>query len=157
MRPEEASAALADIRRRGEQSRAEYLRYGRSLPVLLLAALLVFLGFASFDLPDPWGGAMLIPALGLLAALAFLLRRAPVRKEMTTREALYATAFGLGLVAVFQGLSQVAQAGGAPAPHSVSAALVCVACVFLARRAGARCGRTTRAARRRGKGLMDAD
>ena len=135
MRPEDAQAALDDVRRRGDQSRAEYLQYGFSRPYLLVSALLLFISFASFDLPNPWGGAVLFPAVALLAGmLVVYLRRASVRRPLTSRDALLATAVGLALVGLFRGLSAVAGAGDVPVPHTVVAAALCVLSLLVADR-----------------------
>ncbi|MFG2226064.1 hypothetical protein [Streptomyces sp. NPDC048644] len=131
----DAQAALDDARRRRGQSRAEYLRYGLSLPYLLAGALIVFAAFASFDLPNPWGGAVLFPSLVLLAGtVAVYLRRAAVRMPLTGKDAFLAVAVGLALVALFRLLSGLADAGGVPAPHAVAAAVLCVAGVLVAGR-----------------------
>jgi hypothetical protein len=135
MRPEEAQAALDDVRRRGDQSRAEYLRYGFSRPYLLVSALLLFISFASFDLPNPWGGAVLFPAVVLLVGmLTVCLRRATVRRPLTSGEALLAAAAGIALVGLFRGLSAAAQAGGVPLPHTVVAAVLSVVSLVVADR-----------------------
>jgi hypothetical protein len=128
MNPDDAQSALDELRRRRDQSRAAYLRFGRSRTPMLLSAAIVLLSFASFDLPNPWGGAMIFPAMALIAALLVTyLRRSPVRRPVTTREAAFATAAGLALVAAFRGLAEGARAGGLPAPHTAAAALLCVA------------------------------
>ncbi|MFR9723097.1 hypothetical protein ACL02R_06950 [Streptomyces sp. MS19] len=125
MEPKDARTALDDIRHRREQSRAAYLRYATSPVSVLIPALILFGAFASYDLPNPWGGAVLFPALALLGALALHLRRAPVRRALTTRQAWLAAAAGTGLVAVFTALSSAARSGGVPAPHTVVSAVLC--------------------------------
>ncbi|MFC9740816.1 hypothetical protein ACFVKC_23165 [Streptomyces noursei] len=123
-----AQVALDDVRRRRGQSHAEYVRYGLSRPYLAAAALLVFAAFASFDLPNPWGGAVLLPGLVLFAGTsAAYARRASVRMPLTSKQALLALAFGLALVAAFRLLSGAAEAGGVPAPHAVVSAVLCLA------------------------------
>ncbi|MGW2027560.1 hypothetical protein [Streptomyces decoyicus] len=130
--------ALDDVRRRGEQAHAEHVRHGLSWPYLLAGALLVFAAFASFELPNPWGGAVLFPSLLLVAGtLAVYLRKARVRMRLTSKDALYGVAAGLGLVALFRLLSGLAEAVGVPAPHVVAAAALCVAGVLIASRWGA--------------------
>ncbi|WP_129842485.1 hypothetical protein [Streptomyces sp. RFCAC02] len=140
MNPVDAQNALADIRRRGEQSRDAYLRFGHSRTAVLLLTLSVFLAFASFDLPNPWGGAMILPEAVLLAVmLVAYLHRSPVRRSITTREAALGAAVGTALVAVFKGLAAAVRAGGVPAPHTAAAALLCAAgavCLTLAGRRG---------------------
>ncbi|GAA2665324.1 hypothetical protein [Streptomyces lunalinharesii] len=130
-----AQAALDDVRRRRGQSRAEYVRYGLSRPYLAATAVLVFAAFASFDLPNPWGGAVLLPSLVLFAGtLAVYLRRASVRMPLTSRQALLAVALGLALAAAIRLLSGAAEAGGVPAPHAVVSAVLCLAGTVVADR-----------------------
>ncbi|MFG2593997.1 hypothetical protein [Streptomyces sp. NPDC048438] len=130
--------ALEDVRRRGEQVHAEHVRYGLSWPYLLAEALLVFAAFASYDLPNPWGGVVLFPSLLLAAGtIAVYLRKARVRMPLTHRDALYGVAAGLGLVGLFRLLSDVAGAVGVLVPHVVAAAALCVAGVLSAHKWGA--------------------
>ncbi|MCZ1012540.1 hypothetical protein O1L68_43415 [Streptomyces lydicus] len=129
--------ALDDVRRRRQQAHAEHVRYGLSWPYLLAGALLVFAAFASFDLPNPWGGAVLFPSLLLAAGtLAVYLRKARVRMPLTSKDALHGVAVGLGLVALFRLLSGLAGAVDIPVPHVVAAAALCVAGVLIANRWG---------------------
>ncbi|GAA5611637.1 hypothetical protein CP981_16255 [Streptomyces platensis] len=135
MTSHDAQAALDDVRRRRGQSRAEYVRYGLSRPYLLAGAVIVFVAFASFDLPNPWGGAVLFPSLVMLAGtIAVYVRQASVRMPLTGKEAYLAVAVGLALVALFRLLSGVADAGGVPAPHAVVAAVLCTVGVLAAGR-----------------------
>ncbi|MET7370219.1 hypothetical protein ABZS61_30965 [Streptomyces sp. NPDC005566] len=134
----DAQDALDDVRRRREQAHAEHVRYGLSWPYLLAGALLVLAAFASYDLPNPWGGAVLFPSLLLAAGtIAAYLRKAPVRMPLTHRGALYGVAAGLGLVGLFRLFSDVAGAVGVPVPHVVAAAAVCGAGVLIAHKWGA--------------------
>ncbi|GAA4879014.1 hypothetical protein [Kitasatospora terrestris] len=128
MKPDEARAALDDLQYRHRQTRAASARYGFSGANVLVAAVALFISFASFDLPNPWGGAVLFPAVGLLAVqLTVCLRRAPVRLPLGGRQAVLAAAAGVALVAVFRLLAGAAGAAGVPAPHAVAAAAVCLA------------------------------
>lgn len=130
--------ALDDVRRRGEQAHAEHVRYGMSWPSLLAEALLVFAAFASYDLPNPWGGAVFFPSLLWAAGMiAVYLRKAPVRMPLTRKDALHGVAAGLGLVGLFRVLSDVASAVGVRAPHMVAAVPLCVAGVLIAHKWGA--------------------
>ncbi|MYS33694.1 hypothetical protein K388_07013 [Streptomyces sp. KhCrAH-43] len=122
----EVQGALDEVRRRSQQAHAEHVRHGLSWPFLLAAALLVFAAFASYDLPNPWGGAVLFPALLLAAGtIAVYLRTARVRVPLTHKGALYGAAAGLGLVGLFRLLSAVTGAAGVLAPHAATAAALC--------------------------------
>ena len=124
MNPDEAQAALDDIHKRHEQSRAEEARHAWSPVYLLVAVSVLFLSFASFDLPNPWGGAMLFPVVALLVLLVMVyLRRAPVLRKPRSAEAPIWAAFGILLVAVFQGVAAAVQAAGLPIPHVIAAAV----------------------------------
>ncbi|RPF34490.1 hypothetical protein [Streptomyces sp. TLI_185] len=125
MKPEDAQAALDDVQFRTEQSRGEYLRYGYSSGQLLVSALVLFISFASFDLPNPWGGAVLFPAVALLVTqLVVYLRRAPVRMPLGSRAALLSAAAGAALVGLFTVLSDAAEAAGVPVPHTIAGAVL---------------------------------
>lgn len=133
--PADARTALDDIRTRREQSGAAELRFALSRPSLLTAALLLFVSFASFDLPNPWGGAVLLPGLLLVALL--VLRHtygAPVRNRPGTRGVLLGVVGGLAGYAVFRGLAAALSAGGVPTPHLLSAAVVVGGCLLAAPR-----------------------
>ncbi|MCF3964313.1 hypothetical protein [Streptomyces fuscigenes] len=130
--PGDARAALDDIRRRQEQSGMAELRHGLSPFYLTWAALLLFASFASFDLPNPWGGAVLFPGIVLVAVMVFAyLRRAPVRNKPSSGATLIAVACGLALVGVFRVLAGAFEAGGAPAPHVIASAIVVGVCLLL--------------------------
>ncbi|MGW2210461.1 hypothetical protein [Streptomyces sp. NPDC001781] len=136
--PSAAGAALEDIRRRQEQSGVAELRFGLSRPSLLLAALLLFASFASFDLPNPWGGAVLVPGLLLVAAIAIRhTYAAPVRNRPGTRAALVGAVCGIAAYLVFRGLAAALSAGGVPVPHVIAAAVVVGAALLAAPRARA--------------------
>jgi hypothetical protein len=146
MTPDEARAALDDIRKRHEQSRAEELRHGSSPLYLGILALVVLLSYASFDLPNPWGGAVIFPVIALLAVLVFVyLRRAPVLRKPSSGEVLVGVGAGILLAAVLRGLADAVHAAGAPTPHLLAAVVGAVACVLLARPA---CGAAEALARR---------
>ncbi|MFJ9421770.1 hypothetical protein [Streptomyces sp. NPDC101249] len=135
--PADARAALDDIRRRQEQSGTAELNFGLSRASLATAALLLFVSFASFDLPNPWGGAVLLPGLLLVAVL--VLRHthgAPVRNRPGTRAVLIGLVCGLAGYAVFRVLAAALSAGGVPVPHTIAAAVVVGACLLAAPRAG---------------------
>ncbi|MFJ8547037.1 hypothetical protein ACIRFH_34720 [Streptomyces sp. NPDC093586] len=135
MEPEEARAALDQVRLRQDQSHAEYLGYGFSRGRLLLSALIVFVSFASFDLPNPWGGAVLFPVAAVLAwQLALYVRRARVRMALTGRAAMLSVCAGAALVGLFKVLSDAADAGGVPVPHTVAGAVVCALGLLVVRR-----------------------
>jgi hypothetical protein len=133
MTPDDAQAALDDIRKRHEQSRAEELRHNSSPLYLGVLAAVVLLSYASFDLPNPWGGAMLFPVVALLALLAFVyVRRAPVLRKLSSGELLVGVAAGIALAAVLKGLAAAAQAVGLPTPHLIAAAVGSVVCLLVA-------------------------
>ncbi|MFJ9033379.1 hypothetical protein ACIRQP_33675 [Streptomyces sp. NPDC102274] len=132
----DAQAALEDIRRRQEQSGVAELRFGLSRSSLLTAALLLFISFASFDLPNPWGGAVLVPGL-LLVALMVVRRThgAPVRNRLGAGAALVGLACGIAAFGLFRGLAAALSSGGVPTPHLIAAAVVVGACLLVAPRA----------------------
>ncbi|MEV4620627.1 hypothetical protein AB0J74_18200 [Asanoa sp. NPDC049573] len=135
MTPDDARAALDDIRMRHEQSRAEEARHNSGPFYLGIVALIVLLSFASFDMPNPWSGAMLFPVAALAAVLVLVHgRRAPVRRTPDSRELLLGVAGGIALAAGLQGLASAGQAAGVPTPHLVSAAIGAVLCVLVASR-----------------------
>lgn len=135
MQPDEAQAALDNVRFRQGQSHAEYLRYGFSHGRLLLSALIVFVSFASYDLPNPWGGAVLFPVTAVLAwELVHYLRRARVRMPLGGRAVLLSACAGAALVGLFTVLSDALQAGGVPVPHAVASAVVCALGLLVVRR-----------------------
>ncbi|MET8907536.1 hypothetical protein [Micromonospora sp. NPDC004551] len=133
MTPDDAQAALDDIRKRHEQSRAAEVRHSSSPFHLAVLASVVLLSYASFDLPNPWNGAMLFPVVALLALLAFVhVRRAPVLRQPSSGELLGGVAAGIALTAVLQGLASAARAVGMPTPHLVAAGIGAAACLVLA-------------------------
>ncbi|MEU1705322.1 hypothetical protein ABZ478_07945 [Streptomyces sp. NPDC005706] len=134
--PADARAALEDIRRRQEQSGVAELRFELSRSSVLTAALLLFVSFASFDLPNPWGGAVLLPGLLLVAWIVVRhTHGAPVRNRLGTGGALVGVACGIAAFAVFQGLAAALSSGGVPTPHLIAAAAVVGACLLAAPRA----------------------
>ncbi|MEU0744272.1 hypothetical protein [Streptomyces sp. NPDC006134] len=134
--PADARAALEDIRRRQEQSGMAELQFGMSRSSLLVAALLLFVSFASFDLPHPWGGAVLVPGLLLVALMAVRhTYGAPVRGRMGAGAVLVGLACGVAAFGVFRGLAAALSSGGVPAPHLVAAVVVVGACLLAAPRA----------------------
>ncbi|MFE7229706.1 hypothetical protein ACWCRF_07635 [Streptomyces sp. NPDC002405] len=134
--PAAAQAALDDIRRRREQSGMAELRHGLSRFYLLAAALLLFAAFASFDLPNPWGGAVLLPGLVLVALMASRWAyRAPVRGKPGAGAWLVAIVGGIAVFAVFSGLAAAIEAAGAPVPHLIAAVVVVGAGLLVAPRA----------------------
>jgi hypothetical protein len=133
MTPDDAQAALDDIRKRHEQSRAEEVRHNSSPFYLGILAAVVILSYASFDLPNPWGGAMLFPVVVLLALLAAVYaRRAPVLRKPSSGELLVGVASGIVLAAVLRGLAAAARAVGMPTPHLVAAVVGAVVCLLVA-------------------------
>ncbi|MEU1347380.1 hypothetical protein ACFYPA_23515 [Streptomyces sp. NPDC005775] len=149
--PVDAEAALEDIRRRQEQSGVAELRFGLSRSSLLTAALLLFISFASFDLPNPWGGAVLVPGLLLVALIVVRhTHRAPVRNRPGVGAALVGSACGIAAYGVFRGLAAALSSGGVPTPHLIAAAVVVGACLLVAPRVrGAAEARLRRRAERR--------
>ncbi|MEV5734977.1 hypothetical protein [Streptomyces sp. NPDC052292] len=134
--PADAQAALDDIRRRQEESGAAELRFGLSRASVLTAALLLFVSFASFDLPNPWGGAVLLPGLLLVALIVVRhTHGAPVRNRPGATGALLGVVCGIAGFGVFLGLAAALSSGGVPAPHLVAAAVVVGACLLAAPRA----------------------
>ncbi|MDG4826915.1 hypothetical protein O7635_34140 [Asanoa sp. WMMD1127] len=136
MHPDDAQAALDDIKKRQEQSRAGELRHSSSLFNAVVLALVVLLSYASFDVPAPWNGAVILPVVALLALLAFVyLRRAPVLRKPKANEILIGAAAGIALAAVLRGLASAAGAVGLPTPHLLAAVAGAVGCLVVVLRA----------------------
>ncbi|MFJ8850013.1 hypothetical protein [Streptomyces sp. NPDC102437] len=139
MTSNDAQARLTEIRRLQERTSDEYVRHGFSRPYLITAALMIFIALASFDLPNPWSGAMLLPVFALVVGqLITYRRRASVRRRPTGPEVLFALGLSAVFLAAFAGLLAAARAMGAPAPHAVAAAVLALASLpvaGLARRA----------------------
>ena len=128
MNAEEAQRALDDIRRRDDQTRAAHSRIVCSPAAVGLLAVAVLIPFASYDLPNPWGGAMILPWAALMIGLLVVyLRRSPVRQRLTINDAAWGATSGVLLLAAFRGATAVASTAGVPAPHALAAGLVCLA------------------------------
>ncbi|GAA5202036.1 hypothetical protein GCM10023322_83120 [Rugosimonospora acidiphila] len=134
MTPDDARAALDDIQRRHEQSRAAEARHGFSPFYLGVLALIVLVSYASYDLPNPWNGAMLFPVVALVALLVIAyVRRAPVLRKPGSGELLVGVAAGILLAAVIKGLATAIGTAGMPTPHLIAAAAGAVVCLLAAR------------------------
>jgi hypothetical protein len=139
--PHDARASLDTIHRLQGRSIDESVDHGFARPYVLLSALVVFVTFASFDLPGPWD--RFATALGLgLGAMASVIcqRRTRVHRKPTGQERLFYLAAAIAfLVAcvVFQIAAAVAAVKlGMPANHTVAAAATALTVVAVARPAG---------------------
>ena len=127
MSSRDAQACIDTIRRLERRTVDEYVDHGFAWPYLLLSALAVFLSFASFDLPAPWGRLAVSVSLGTTVLAALLVqRRARVRRRLTSAELwwyLAAAAVFLVLCVAFQiAAAVVAVTAGLPAQHTIGAA-----------------------------------
>ncbi|MFE3742223.1 hypothetical protein [Streptomyces sp. NPDC059134] len=127
MDAERAERALDEIRRREGQTRAAHARFVWSPAGVAILAVALLVPFASYDLPDPWGGGLFVPWVVLMAGLLFVhRRRAPVRPMLTTRDAAWGAAGGVLLLGAFGAVSSAAAAAGISAPHALAAVVVTV-------------------------------
>ncbi|MFE0604421.1 hypothetical protein ACFW2T_24215 [Streptomyces sp. NPDC058892] len=130
MTPHDAQAALDAIHHRQEQTLDGYLRHAHSRPYLIAAALGLFAVCSSFDLQGSWRTAAIVVGNGLtLGGLLVYQRRASVRRRTTGPEALFYTAVGVLLLALFWTAAIAAHFAGLPARHTLAAAVTALAAV----------------------------
>lgn len=137
MLPQNARASLDAIHRLQGRSVDESVDHGFARPYVLLSALVVFVMFASSDLPGPWDGFATALGLGLAAMVSVICqRRIRVHRRPTGRERLlYVAAAVVFLVAcvAFQIAAAVAAVKlGMPAHHTVAAAATALTVVATA-------------------------
>ncbi|NUW46215.1 hypothetical protein [Nonomuraea rhodomycinica] len=136
MNPHDAQASLDAVRRLQDRTRDEIVRQSFSPPFVILAALGLFVAFASTDLERPWNfvggalGAALYGGIGILRE-----HRACTRRKFIPQELL----FHLGLLAFFVVIYSIGRiaawallavpAEGLPSQAMVGAALAAVAYV----------------------------
>ena len=134
----DAQDSLDTIRRLQGRSVEEYVDHGFTGPYVLLSALVVFVSFASFDLPGPWNSLAIALGLGLAAMLSVICeRRARVHRKPTGPELLYylaaAIVFLMACVAFQIAAAVSAVKLGMPAHHTVAAAATALTVVATAR------------------------
>ena len=142
MTPYDAQSSLDDIHRLQDRTRDAYVRHGFSRPYALASALVLFIAFASFDLPAPWDTIAATSGVGLsLGLLVVHQHRAPVRRKPTGPELLFCAGVAACLVVAYVAFSIAAVVAhlkfGLPAPHAVAAAalaLTTLLCTNPARR-----------------------
>lgn len=127
MTPYDAQTSLDDIRRLQDRTRDEYVRHGFSRPYMLASALVLFVAFASFDLPAPWDTRAVTSGVGLsLVLLVVHQQRAPVRRRPTGPELLFYAGMSAALIVAYVAFSIAAAVAalkfGLPASHTVAAA-----------------------------------
>jgi hypothetical protein len=137
MNPDDAQTSLDDIRRLQDRTRDEYVRHGFSRPYLLASALVLFIAFASFDLPAPWGTTAVTSGVGLaLGLLVVHQHRAPVRRRPTGPELLFYAGASAGLIVVYVAFSVATAIADLkfdlPAPHTVAAAALALTTLLCA-------------------------
>jgi hypothetical protein len=137
MFPPDARASLDAIRRLQGRSIDESVDHGFARPYVLLSALVVFVTFASFDLPRPWSTFAVALGLGSAALGAGVCRRGiRVHRRPTGPERLShlaaAIVFLVACVAFQTAGAVAAVALGMPAHHTVAAAATALAVVATA-------------------------
>ncbi len=138
MFPSNARTSLDTIRRLEARSVEESVDHAFARPYMLLSALVVFVVFASSDLPGPWDGIVSALGLGLAAVVSFVSRRrVRVHRKLTGLEILYyaaATVVFLVTIVAFQIAAAVAAWKlGMPAQHTVAAAATALTVVATVR------------------------
>jgi hypothetical protein len=136
--PQNARASLDAIRHLQGRSVDESVDHGFARPYVLLSALVVFVMFASFDLPGPWDRFATALGLGLAAMVSVICqRRIRVHRKPTGRERLLylaaAVAFLVACVAFQIAAAVAAVKLGMPAHHTVAAAATALTVVATAR------------------------
>ncbi|GIH14749.1 hypothetical protein [Rugosimonospora africana] len=143
MLPRDAQDSLDTIHRLQDRSIDEYVDHGFARRYVLPSALMVFVAFASFDLPGPWNTFAIALGLGLAAMVCVSWQRqARVHRRPTGLEQLYYLGAGIVFLVAcvaFQVAAAVAAVKlGMPAHHTVAAAataLMVVATAYPARKA----------------------
>ena len=127
MLPRDAQDSLDTIHRLQDRSIDEYVDHSFARRYVLLSALVVFVAFASFDLPGPWNTFASALGLSLAAMVCYLWQRqARVHRKPTGLEQLYCLVAGIVFLmacVAFQIAAAVATLKfGMPAHHTVAAA-----------------------------------
>jgi hypothetical protein len=138
MFPPDAQASLDSIRRLEGRSIDESVDHNFARPYVMLSALVVFIVFASFDLPGPWDRSAAALGLALSALLSVICRRrVRVHRKPTGLEILCCVAAAIVLLVVctaFQIAAAVAAVElGMPAHHTVAAAATALTIVATTR------------------------
>lgn len=138
MFPHNAQTSLDDIRRLQDRSLDESVDHGFARPYVLLSALMVFLTFASYDLPGPLDRFAVGLGLGSFVVVAVICqRRARVHRKATGLELLYylaaAIVFLVACIAFQIAAAVAAVKLGLPAHHTVAAAATALTFVATAR------------------------
>ncbi|MDH2425339.1 hypothetical protein [Sphaerisporangium sp. TRM90804] len=134
MTQHDAHASLDDIRRMQNRTREEYSRHGFARPYVLVSAVLLFVMFASADLPRPWNAVVGMVVLVLAVALLVVHQlRAAVRRRPTGLELLFYVGAAAVLLTIFSAFQIGAFALGLPAPNVIAAAALALTSVAAAR------------------------
>lgn len=138
MFPGDARASLDTIRRLQGRSLDESVDHGFARPYVLLSALVVFVMFASSDLPSPWNRVAIALGFGLAAMVSVICqRRVRVHRKPTGLELLAYLAAAIVFLVIcvaFQIAAAVAAVKlGMPAHHTVAAAATALTVVATAR------------------------
>ncbi|MGN9841272.1 hypothetical protein ACTMTI_24400 [Nonomuraea sp. H19] len=108
MNPHDAQSSLDDIRRHQARTREEIVRQSFALPYVLLAALGLFVGFASADLERPWSTVATLCGFGLFAGVGIVRElRASVRRKPTVQEVVFFSGVMIG-ICMFFGIARIA-------------------------------------------------
>jgi hypothetical protein len=137
MTPDDAQTSLDDIHRLQDRTRDEYVRHGFSRPYMLASALVLFIAFASFDLPAPWDTTAAMLGVGLsLGLLVVHQHQAPVRRKPAGPELLFYAGASVCLIVAYVAFSIATAIASLkfdlPAPHTVAAAALALTTLLCA-------------------------
>jgi heme A synthase len=104
---------------------------------MLASALVLFIAFASFDLPGRWGTTAATSGVGLaLGLLVVHQHRAPVRRKPTGPELLFYAGVSAGLIVVYVAFAIATAIASLkfdlPAQHTVAAAALALTTLLCA-------------------------
>ncbi|MFE7315973.1 hypothetical protein ACFU7T_23245 [Streptomyces sp. NPDC057555] len=124
----DAQEALDAIHQRQEQTRDEYVRHNSSGLYGFFAALAVFAGGSSVDLPSPWSLVARLVATGLIVGgLIVQYRRTRVRRKATLAETMFLGWVAVAIVVLFIAATICAHLLDLPIPSMAAAAVAAVA------------------------------
>ncbi|MEV0353480.1 transcriptional regulator [Nonomuraea sp. NPDC050680] len=127
MIPHNARFALDDIRRFQGKTHDALIRQSFALP-FVIGMLLLFLEFASFDLPEPWANSARMIGCGAAAVTLLLLHsRSPIQGKFAGPELVVAAGWSAGFILAFIGFRITTWALALPIPATIAAAATVVA------------------------------